>query len=84
MRKSLEVVDLEGILLTESNAAWKFADGTTRMIRSPMTGDDMEQLISWWLPKSLCDWAPIGDKLDGHPAGIMTLPRWLAEEKGLI
>lgn len=29
-----------------------------------------------WLPKSQCEW--------DETAGIMTMPEWLAEDKGLI
>lgn len=34
-----------------------------------------------WLPKSLVEWHP--DKPHSK-AGIMVMPRWLAEERGMV
>lgn len=70
MAKS-ELVDIEGELVKpfDTEKAYHFDFG----------GSDGTA----WLPKSLVEWHP--EPREGHRHwGTMTLPRWLAEERGMV
>jgi hypothetical protein len=55
-----DLVDVAGLIVGETEKAWRFNDGTK-----------VE-----WLAKSQCEW--------DEEAKVMTMPIWLAYEKGLV
>ena len=70
-----ELVDIDCYLRRESEKAVAVADGS--MMIDPKTKEEKEKWF--WLPLSLIE---IDRKKGDHV--IVTMPRWLAEEKGLV
>lgn len=64
-----EAADYTVWLKHESGAAWLVSDGET------------SDAVEAWLPKSQCEFPPgckVGDVVE------VTMPNWLAEEKGML
>jgi hypothetical protein len=68
MSKKSELIDVELYLIGETEKAFTFTEG----------GDNAEP---FWLPKSQIELGPVSDR-DGSVEVVV--PRWLAEEKGLV
>lgn len=66
--KKHDIIEISGEVHHETDNAYLFTDGSV-----DQTGIALNK---FWLPKSQCDW-------DAR-AREMSLPEWLAEEKGLI
>lgn len=73
-------------ILRQTEKAYLVTDGTTEL--TPVT--NKERMRTFWLPKSQCQWDPENspeddeDMTDPGKVFTVTLPYWIALEKGLI
>lgn len=77
MGKNHHIIEVDGIVYKETNAAYLFSNGTTK---KDEYGNEFP--VKVWLPKSECQWDWEG--LTPIDSGTMQIPEWLALEKGLI
>lgn len=66
-------------LLAETEKALLVTDGTTKKFKNPVDGTETDEQQKCWLPKSQVEFI----HKDGGLIEV-TLPEWLAKEKGLI
>lgn len=69
MPKKHDIIEINGFVVSETDAAYWF---------SPGKADKNGKILRYWIPKSQCEW-------DGSTGlGTMQMPEWLALEKGII
>lgn len=70
-----DLIDISVMLRHETQYAYLVADGRTEIKK----GDTAPSELRIWVPKSQCELDIVGKS-----SGILTLPEWLALEKGFI
>lgn len=76
------LTDLTLGLITERIASICVTDGTVE--NKMVEGRAVPIRNDYWLPKSMVEYERTGKKVDGFPEVTVTLPEWLATEKGLV
>jgi hypothetical protein len=70
-----ELIDISVMLRHETANAYLVTDGRTEIKK----GDTAPSELRVWVPKSQCELEIVGNK-----SAILTMPEWLALEKGFI
>lgn len=70
-----QLTDIAVMIRHETDSAYLVADGRTEIKK----GDTVPSEIRTWLPKS-----QIEIEMTGNNSAIVTMPEWLALEKGFI
>ena len=70
-----DLIDISVMLRHETANAYLVADGRTEIKK----GDTVPSELRVWVPKSQCELDIVGKS-----SAILTLPEWLAVEKGFI
>lgn len=82
-----EIVDLKLYMNAdaETEKAILCYDGSTDISKNLITSDSIERLHEFWLAKSLVEFEPTGNRINDYVVEVVVSgPRWLLEQKGLL